>query len=76
MKVGHNAVSQLYRKDSEGEVKRLTLADKKNQYAEGGGASFSPIVKDHSKENCLVVSNDTDVLLYGTLTGLQRLRND
>ena len=63
---------QLYTRDNEGPIKRLPMIDRKNQYAEGEGASFFPAVRFHENENCLIVSNDTNAVIYGILAGLQR----
>ena len=68
-------IPQLYTRDNKGPIKRLPMIDRKNQYAEGEGTSFSPAVRFHESENCLIVSNDTDAIIYGILAGLQRPRN-
>ena len=48
------------------------MIDRKNQYAEGEGASFFPAVRFNENENCFIVSNDTDAVIHGILAGLQR----
>jgi len=43
-------------------------------FVEGEGAAAAQVAKHHLHENCLVVSNDTDSLLYMLLASLKRER--
>ena len=52
------------------------MLDKANNHAEGEGASFYPIVCQYETENCLIVSNNTDAVIYAFLAGIQRPRNE
>ena len=69
------AIPQLYVQEK-GKTKRIPMFDKANNHAEGEGASFSPIVCQHETENCFIVSNDTDAIIYALLAGIQRPRNE
>ena len=51
------------------------MFERVNYNAEGEGASFSPVIKRHGDANCLIISNDTDTIIYGILAGVQRQRN-
>jgi len=42
-------------------------------FVEGEGAAAAQVAKHHLHENCLVVSNDTDSLLYMLLASLYLL---
>ena len=54
----------------------ISQFEKANSYAEGEGAAVAQICRDQIIENnnCLIVSNDGDALLYAILAGMQRTR--
>jgi len=41
-----------------------------NTYVEGEGAAAAQVAKNHLDDNCLVISNNTDSLLYAMLAAL------
>ena len=58
-----------------GETVKISLEEKMNNYFEGEGAAAKQLVQ-HNKDNCLLISNDTDALLYALLAGVSRERTN
>ena len=51
-------------KNKNNSVEKVNALDMANTYCEGEGAAVAFIKRNHLKENVIVVSNDTDALLY------------
>ena len=58
-----------------GETIKISLEEKMNNYFEGEGAAAKQLLQ-HNKDNCLLISNDTDALLYALLAGVSRERTN
>ena len=60
---------------NQGKTLRIPRIDRENDFCEGEGAAFAPLNRFHTDENCLVISNDSDALMYGLLCGSSRTRS-
>ena len=64
---------QQFKKDTKtSQTIRTALNEEKNRFAEGEGSAIAFITKHHKLDNCLIVSNDTDSLIFGILGSMQR----
>ena len=64
---------QQFKKDTKtSQTICIALNEEKNRFAEGEGSAIAFITKHHKLDNCLIVSNDTDSLIFGILGSMQR----
>ena len=67
LKAGEKVIPTSFCMNSKGVTEKHPLYEHTDIFAEGQGASLSPIMKYHIDSNCLVVSIDTDAIMYGLI---------
>ena len=60
---------------NQGKTLRIPHINRENDFCEGEGAAFAPLNRFHTDENCLMISNDSDALMYGLLCGSSRTQS-
>lgn len=69
-KEDQNFIPQKYINNGQGTIK-ISLNEEVNRHAEGEGRAVTNLVRNHLDDNCLIVSNDTDSLLYTILAATE-----
>ena len=75
VKADQKVIPQVYT-NVDNQVIRTNAYERANRYGEGEGAAVAHIARDHPNDNCLIISNDSDAILYSLLAALQRNRVD
>ena len=65
---GDRVIPQMFFQD-ESKITRASLPCEANRFAEGEGASVANAINNNDNKSCLIVSNDTDSIMYALLAG-------